>query len=71
MSASDYPAGAENDPKAPWNEVEKEPEECKHCWGYGDICEECDQTDGLCECEEGFSSCLCHNCNGTGEEDEQ
>ena len=33
-----YPAGAEHDPNAPWNQ--KDPEECSECGGEG--CEECD-----------------------------
>lgn len=46
----DYPAGAEHDPRAPWNQ--REPEDCRECGGAGDIfvlgcrskCERCDGT---------------------------
>ena len=32
-----YPAGAEFDMKAPWNQVEIEPEECDTCEGMGEV----------------------------------
>lgn len=34
MSAGDYPAGAENDPRAPWNQ---DLQDCPNCDGTGQI----------------------------------
>ena len=47
----DYPAGAEHDPRAPWNE----PPECEACDGCGEI-----------PAENGDDSEACEHCNGTG-----
>ena len=42
----DYPAGAEHDPRAPWNQ--SEPEECGECGGGmtdgGNVCCVCEGT---------------------------
>jgi len=50
-----YPAGAENDPRAPWNE---KPDKCPECEEYFD-------DDGL-ECtavdNEGDGECFCPRC---------
>ena len=47
----DYPAGAEHDPRAPWNE----PPECEACEGSGEI-----------PAENGDDSEACEHCGGTG-----
>ena len=48
MSDWSYPAGAENDPNAPWNQPDPVYELCEHCESGvnvdGEICEECDGT---------------------------
>ena len=49
-----YPAGAENDPAAPWNQ--KDAEECRECEGHGTKINH-DGSDGVCPV-----------CDGTGEE---
>lgn len=62
-----YPAGAEHDPRAPWNQ--SEPEECGVCHGEGR--HECHDCDGA-----GCDECACNKvvdcsaCDGTGEEHE-
>ena len=52
-----YPAGAEHDPRAPWNQDEDE----IACWGcgkpaedeqVGDICEDCDEPFKIVEPDE-------------------
>ena len=48
-----YPAGAEHDPRAPYNQHEPDP--CERCDGTGLIADE----GGLCNCPD---------CDGTGEE---
>lgn len=35
--SSNYPMGAEHDPRAPWNQVDPEMEECPECHGHGKI----------------------------------
>lgn len=35
MSSGYYPAGAENDPRAPWNQVDPVMVECPDCKGHG------------------------------------
>lgn len=55
-----YPAGAEHDPRAPWNQ----PDECEACNGEGRCdCPTCD-GDG-CERCDGVRD-VCADCNGTG-----
>jgi hypothetical protein len=61
----DYPAGAEHDPRAPWNEEDAEP--CDHCDGEGFVtCEDCDGA-GMCDTcgERGYVQCP--SCIGSGE----
>lgn len=62
----DYPAGAEQDPDAPWNEKDEEP--CGKCEGTGEVnCPTCRglRRDGSCpECEYGKHQC--DKCEGTG-----
>jgi len=48
-----YPAGAEHDPNAPWNQVEPDVEECPECEGSGTIWDDQELT--------------CDTCEGTGE----
>lgn len=55
MTLSNYPPGAENDPRAPWNQVEEdaepiEGEECEVCWWPADECkcEPKDEHDEFC-----------------------
>jgi len=47
----DYPAGAEHDPRAPWNE----PPKCEACEGSGEI-----------PSENGDDVTVCQTCDGTG-----
>lgn len=47
----DYPAGAEHDPRAPWNE----PPECEACEGSGEM-----------PAENGDDVTVCQTCDGTG-----
>ena len=47
----DYPAGAEHDTRAPWNE----PPECEACEGGGEI-----------PAENGDDVTVCQTCDGTG-----
>ena len=62
--SGDYPAGAENDSNAPYNN-----EDCFDCDGHGTTC----TTTGfnICDCEEGCSFEACFNCGGTGRLSEQ
>lgn len=60
-----YPAGAEHDPSAPWNQ--EDPAPCDHCDGEGFVtCDDCDGA-GMCETcgERGYVQCP--TCGGTGE----
>tara|TARA_R110002012_G_scaffold294966_2_gene491322 strand:+ start:1052 stop:1255 length:204 start_codon:yes stop_codon:yes gene_type:complete len=64
MSNSDYPAGAADDPKAPFNQ-----QDCHECNGTGD-CFWCDGT-GVsdvedCECLHCSGTKVCDSCCGTG-----
>ncbi len=63
-----YPAGAEHDPRAPWNQREISP--CSECRGEGESpCEVCKGmgVDGMCpNCEHG--TVKCGHCDGTGDE---
>ena len=64
---NNYPAGAEHDPRAPWNQ--EDADECKTCAGSGEIvCPDCRGrgVDGNCaECE--YGKMPCEDCDGTGE----
>lgn len=53
-----YPDGAANDPRAPWNQKDPEMVECPECGGSGIIDDE----------EEAYE---CEHCNGTGEVEEE
>lgn len=64
---SDYPAGAKNDPNAPYNE--KSYGSCSTCEGHGSTCSNTGYTD--CDCEEGCAFLICMDCDGTGEKTEQ
>jgi len=58
----DYPAGAEHDPRAPWNE----PPECEACDGEGVVtCSDCDGA-GMCETCSERGHHQCRFCNGSG-----
>ena len=70
-----YPAGAEHDPSAPYNQIDAEP--CTECDGDGYVVTSCcvDDIKGndidLCPtCGEhcGMEQETCEHCNGTGEE---
>lgn len=63
-----YPAGAESDPRAPWNQ--RDVEACDSCDGTGRVsCTDCRGEDcQKCDAE-GFNPCC--DCNGTGEEGNQ
>ena len=50
-----YPAGAENDPRAPWNQ--SEPDSCETC-------------EGKCTVDRGEGDEECPDCDGTGEQHE-
>lgn len=57
---SNYPPGAENDPRAPYNEKEPKMTKCDECSGEGKF-QDIDDSDG-----EPFEF-QCDNCEGTGE----
>lgn len=46
--SSNYPMGAENDPSAPWNQVDPLMKDCETCDGTGELdgepCPDCDGT---------------------------
>lgn len=50
-----YPAGAEHDPSAPWNQ----PGECEKCEGIGEVFTQDEDGSGFVDCE---------HCNGLGRE---
>lgn len=61
-----YPAGAEHDPSAPWNQ--SEPEECPVCKGERLLtCYHC-KGDGQCPVCDSSGKLECDACDGTGEE---
>lgn len=61
----DYPAGAQNDPRAPYNQ--HDPDACPSCEDGLIMCPEC-KGDGQClECDSS-GKVRCDDCNGTGEE---
>ena len=60
----DYPAGAEHDPRAPWNQ--RDSETCETCEGGLVLCAVC-KGDGQClECDSS-GKVRCDDCDGTGE----
>ena len=60
----DYPAGAANDPRAPYNQAP--PDACETCKGEGEVdCEECDGKS--CDWCDGEGITVCEDCDGTGE----
>ena len=60
-----YPAGAEHDPRAPYNQ--HEPEACPACEGGLIQCPECEGKGQCWECDSSGKS-RCDECDGTGEE---
>lgn len=55
---SNYPPGAENDPRAPYNQKDPETKKCEECNGTGYLeCSECGT----------HSAIECDDCEGTGE----
>lgn len=67
--SDNYPAGAANDPKAPWNQPDPVFVECEDCDGSGISETECDneECNGQdCSCGMGIQK-ECSACNGTGE----
>ena len=64
---SGYPAGAEFDMNAPWNQVEEEPEECDTCEGMGEVVAKTGfalwTSSGSTEKVE---KVICPDCKGTG-----
>lgn len=60
-----YPAGAEHDPHAPYNDEESDP--CDRCGGEGQIlvCVD-DICQGQGECMHGDGMAMCPECNGSG-----
>ena len=69
MGSGDYPAGAANDPRAPYNE--KSYGDCSGCGGTGEVCEECNEAGWHCDCEDEFIAKVCPDCEGTGDKTEQ
>ena len=60
-----YPAGAEHDPRAPWNQ----PGECETCGGSGKVeCSFCDGEQDDCGRCGGRGPEVCPDCNGLGRE---
>ena len=60
-----YPAGAENDPRSPWNQVDVDL--CPACEGGLIQCPECKGVGQCWECDSS-GKVRCDECNGTGEE---
>jgi len=61
----DYPAGAERDSSAPWNQ----PGECETCDGSGSIsCSHCDGELDDCPRCGGEPDYVCPDCGGSGRE---
>ena len=68
--SSNYPCGAEHDPRAPWNQTD--PESCPKCDGEAVVpCAECHGTPmpilGCARCD-GTGTEPCELCDGTGHE---
>ena len=40
-----YPAGAEHDPSAPWNQPDQEPLQCPDCGGLDTVCTDYEPAD--------------------------
>lgn len=59
----DYPAGAANDPRAPWNQ--ESDEACEYCGGTGKIHR---VTDGDIVGVDELEVFECRHCDGTGEQ---
>jgi len=61
-----YPAGAEHDPSAPWNQ--EDADGCDTCDGTGMVeCHECDGERDDCDRCGGRGPEQCSDCYGTGE----
>ena len=60
-----YPAGAEHDPRAPYNQCD--PDACPECEGGLIQCPECNGVGQCWECDSS-GKVRCDECNGTGEE---
>ena len=60
-----YPAGAENDPAAPWNQ--RDPEACETCEDGLVVCAVCKGVGQCFECDSS-GKVRCDDCDGTGEE---
>lgn len=64
-----YPAGAKNDSRAPWNQ--EEPTPCVACNGIGYVswcCDAITQKGKCTKCLEETESTLCPSCKGNGNE---
>ena len=60
-----YPAGAENDPRSPWNQVDVDL--CPACEGGLIQCPECKGVGQCWDCDSS-GKVRCDECEGTGEE---
>lgn len=70
---SNYPAGAERDPRAPYNQ--SEPDQCEFCEGTGKVpCSTCDErihpNEDCAECDNSRLE-VCPDCGGSGEAEEK
>lgn len=63
--SDNYPAGAANDPKAPWNQPEPVFIECESCEGTGMSGHDCGED--TCNCSNPEDNLWCLTCEGTGE----
>lgn len=44
----------------------KKDTQCFMCEGSGKRCNQCGETESVCQCDDGFESIDCADCNGTG-----
>ncbi len=58
---SNYPDGAANDPRAPWNQIDLV--DCQKCDGTGELPHDCGED--TCCCSEPETE-MCDECDGEG-----
>jgi len=79
MSYDNYPDGAANDPRAPWNQKEPKFNQCEECEGTGKVETSCDYCNCVCMGDKSCIRCVgkctcpddimieCEKCKGAGE----
>lgn len=43
-----------------------EREDCEYCDGEGQVCTECNESAGMCDCDDDENHDDCRDCNGMG-----